>query len=129
MNESEFKTWFRANWDSWLESYEPRRGSGVGIPDLQIVVGGRLVPIELKVGTIEDGLVFTKEVRPDQIGWHRRLGTFGVKSWFVVGIGEKKTPDKIYAIRPEHVIHWRNGFDPFELELVTNINSFGWLRR
>ncbi len=34
--------WIRDNWDGWIESYEPRLGSSVGIPDIQIVVDGIL---------------------------------------------------------------------------------------
>ena len=85
MNEAKLKKWIRSRWSDWLESYEPRRGGGTGIADLQIIVDERLVPMELKVGVIKKETLFTKEVRGAQTEWHRRLNAAGVRSVFLIG--------------------------------------------
>ena len=95
MDEAQFKSWFRDNWDGWLSSYEPRRGGTVGIADLQILVKGRLVPVELKVGAIQNNMLFCKEIRAAQVKWHRDLYKAGGYSVLAVGVGEEKTPDRL----------------------------------
>lgn len=96
MNESQFKVWFRDNWKGWLSSYEPRKGGTTGIADLQIVVKGRLVPVELKVATfLDDGKVDPERIRPAQIQWHHSLAKAGGFSIIVFGIGEGKIPEEL----------------------------------
>lgn len=90
MNEADFKKFVRDSWDGWLESYEPRRGSGIGMADIQIVSDNRLIPIELKIGHITDGKLNIKEIRPAQINWHRALNKAGVKSFVMTGVHEPK---------------------------------------
>jgi len=111
MNEAQFKKWFRKHWSGWVESYEPRRGSGIGIPDLQIVAGGRIVPIELKFGTIKDGILYPNEVRPAQIAWHRKLNDAGVASILLIGIYDYVADDFVAcAVDALHIRNWRNGY-------------------
>jgi len=111
MTESEFKQWFRKQWLGWVESYEPRRGSGVGIPDLQIVAGGRIVPIELKIGTIKDGVLYPREVRPVQIAWHRKLNDAGIASILLIGVYDLVADDFVAcAVDAQYMRNWRHGY-------------------
>ena len=113
MNEADFKKFVRDSWDGWLESYEPRRGSGVGMADIQIVSDGRLIPIELKIGFITDKKLCVSEIRPAQINWHRELNKTGVKSFFLIGVKTDKS--------------WRSFiFDAAHLSSLSNHPSF-WI--
>lgn len=108
--ETEFKKWFRKNWKGWIESYEPRRGSGVGIPDIQIAVSGRIVPIELKVGAIDpNNVLWIEEVRPAQIGWHKRAWDARIVTIFGVGIYEMKTLERIEFVWGDRIKDWDKG--------------------
>ena len=104
MSETKFKRWFRSQWPGWSETFEPGRGSGVGIPDLMLLVDAysiygprnwmtkdycgerpHLLPIEMKIGKWIDGKLYAEDVRPDQIGWHYRFSEAGGRSIFLVG--------------------------------------------
>jgi len=125
MNESEFKRWVKANWYGWIESYEPRRGTGVGIPDLQLLIGGRLVPCELKVGRIADDLLYVNEIRADQTGWHHRFNKAGGSSIFLIGVGDKQKPERIFVFDAPAVRSWFTGIDLENgCELQTNDRKF-----
>lgn len=105
MSEIKFKRWFRNEWFGWSESYEPARGGGVGIPDVQLLVNyfghgkedvlireeATLLPLELKIGKIEKGLLKPHDVRADQIGWHWRFNKAGGTSAFIIGVPVKKS--------------------------------------
>jgi len=111
VTESEFKKWFRKKWLGWVESYEPRRGSGIGIPDLQIVANKRIVPIELKIGTIKDGLLYPREVRPAQIAWHRKLNDAGIASILLIGVYDLVADDFVAcAVDAQYISNWRHGY-------------------
>jgi hypothetical protein len=110
MSEQKFKSWLRKHWDGWFESYEPRKGSGIGIADVQVVVDGRIVPLELKIGKFVNGLLCPEEVRPAQINWHRELNAAGIHSFFLVGVPDKKLW-AIYIIRPNRIVKWSEGYE------------------
>ena len=111
MNESDFKRWLRTNWDGWMETYEPRRGTGIGIPDVQIVVDGRIVPIELKVGVIKNGVLFPREIRPPQIVWHKKLNDAGVASVLLIGVYDFTIDDFIAcAVDGQYIRNWKHGY-------------------
>jgi len=124
MNESDFKKWVRKNWPWWVESYEPRRGTGIGIPDLQIVVGGRLVPVELKMGEFHNGKLITREVRPAQIAWHREINSYGIRTVLLVGAYDfGKEEWRAYPIDARRINDWRNGFEVGEPLVENNFAS------
>lgn len=111
MRENQFREWVRRRWKGWISSYEPRRGSTIGIPDLQIIVCGIIVPIELKVGTVVDGELFCHDIRPAQIQWHRSLREAGARSFFLVGessVANKPSPDRVFI------------FDGIEADIFAN---------
>jgi len=97
MKEQEFKNWFRDNWNGWVAAYEPRRGGTVGVADLQILIRGRLLPVELKVGEVQGKHLISHDVRASQVQWHRELFKAGGYSVFLVGVGEGKKPDQVFV--------------------------------
>lgn len=109
--EADFKKWLRGIWGGWLESYEPARGGGVGIPDVQLAFDQRLWPIELKLGDVKGGRLYPREVRPDQIGWHRRLADEGIVSLFLVVVYEGDRLDYVFGLDAEQIVGWKQGFD------------------
>lgn len=132
MNENDFKRWVRDSWAGWLESYEPRRGTGIGIPDIQIVVDKVLIPVELKVGEIENGWVIPREVRPAQIQWHRELNHYGVRTVLLIGVYDYE--DEVwlpYPIDGRLIANWRNGFEIIETipELLFDSMFTRWCRK
>ena len=96
MLERQFKLWIKKNWSGWLNSYEPRRGATIGIPDIQVLVKGTLVPIELKAGVLVGEVLKTKKVRASQINWHHKFSEAGGMSLVMVGVGEGTTPTRIF---------------------------------
>lgn len=112
--ETQFKSWLIKSWEAsggWAERYEPRRGSGVGIADIQLLVD-RLVPIELKIAEVRNGVLYSDDIRGSQIGWHTRLNKFGCSSYFIWGVGivsEDKPPKEMYIGRVSDTLHWRDG--------------------
>lgn len=111
MRENQFREWVRRRWNGWISSYEPRRGSTIGIPDLQIVVARTIVPIELKVGTIVGDELFTHDIRGAQIQWHRALREAGGRSFFLVGessVANKATPDHVFIFDGDHAEKYLN---------------------
>ena len=96
MLERQFKLWIKKNWSGWLNSYEPRRGATIGIPDIQVLVKGVLVPIELKAGVLVGEVLKTKKVRASQINWHHKFSEAGGMSLVMVGVGEGTTPTRIF---------------------------------
>lgn len=93
---------FRDRWDGWLETYQPGRGSGVGVPDTQIMPRKKmLVPIELKRGVIEGKRLFADDIRPAQVSWHTRFSEAGGASWFIIGVGK---PEKVLFFLAEAMV-------------------------
>lgn len=72
-NEHDFRNWFLDNFDGWCDRVEIALGMNPGFPDLLAMLDIGLVPIELKIACLDDGRLWSKEVRPSQIAWHRRF--------------------------------------------------------
>lgn len=109
--ELRFKRWFRDSFKGWSEAYEPRRGAGNGIPDLQLLIDRALVPIELKVGYTDNDMIYVYEVQPSQVSWHIQFWRAGGVARFVVGIPDGKTWEAIAL--PEvsfALMEWRKGW-------------------
>jgi hypothetical protein len=113
MNESDFKKWLRQNWSGWIESYEPRRGTGIGIPDIQIVVDCQLLPIELKVGEFDPrGRLHPREIRPAQIMWHKKLHEHGVATVLLIGVWDVvKESWSAWPVHGTMIEFWRKGYE------------------
>jgi len=125
MTESEMKVWLKNNWDGWMETYEPRIGSGIGIPDVQVVVDRAIIPIELKLAKIEDGILRPSEIRPAQINWHRNIFSHGVPSLFLFGYGTRNVPNRLFVKPGNYIQHWAGGFEIENLgEISVNKKKF-----
>jgi hypothetical protein len=85
-SERDFQNWFKSNWSGWLTQLHPGQGSDVGVPDLILGVSSGLLPVEVKIGSVDDqGLVWTCAVRPAQIRWHTNLADHGYNSILLIG--------------------------------------------
>lgn len=84
--EKEFSKWFRQNFDGWCERVEPSLGVASGFPDLLCLMPSGLLPVELKIGSLIDGVVWSSEIRPSQISWHRNFANKGGSSCVAVGV-------------------------------------------
>lgn len=120
-DEQAFKEWFRRQWrrrGHWIESYEPRRGSGMGIPDIQVLLPSEslglsvLLPIELKIGKITRNRLFPREIRGSQIVWHRDFRRAGGKAMVLVGIPAAEGYQMFFASGPllDDLSGWRSGY-------------------
>lgn len=106
-----------ADYGLWTEAYEPAMGSGTGYPDIQVLSPRKvLLPIELKVGEIRDNKVFPREVRGDQVVWHRKFHQFGGISCCFIGVESRKGAEDwaTYAVESHHLLDWKQGF-PLEI--------------
>ena len=114
-SETDFKIAFRDTLAGWSEAYEPGRGSGTGYPDLQVLVNGRLIPVEAKVGVFSRGKLWCREVRPAQIGWHYRLMRAGGFSVFIFGVLDASIWNAyVFQVRLDNfgaLKAWRDGID------------------
>lgn len=111
--EKEYKRCFRKLVGVWSEVYETRSGSGVGYPDLQLLVVPYLLPVELKSGVIVGGLLKPRQIKASQISWHHNFLMAGGKSWVVVCCGKPKEMDA-WAIPSTHrdeLSKWKKGFE------------------
>ena len=84
--EADVRCWVRDHWPGWVEFYEAAHGGSPGVPDVQFMLNGLLLPAELKVGTLRDGFVLPKRVRPAQVGWHMRFAAAGGTSLILIGV-------------------------------------------
>ena len=53
--ERNFQSWLLneyRNLGGWAEGRHPALGSGAGLPDVEFLYNGRLMPVELKIGQI-----------------------------------------------------------------------------
>lgn len=129
--EREFQTWFKSNWSGWLTQLHPGAGSDVGIPDLLLGCSSGLLPAEIKIGSVDDGILWTSAVRPAQLQWHTRLANHGFNSILIVGVwqGDKW---KVYAVDSINARFWdsvgfRIGHVAFEIDpanLFDSLNDF-----
>lgn len=78
----------------WSCAYETTRGSSVGYPDVQILIDElKLLPVELKVGFVDDDRLRSKEIRPSQISWHHEFRKAGGKAIILVCTGNPSKMD------------------------------------
>lgn len=98
MLENDFKRWFRKKWREergggcgWTSTQEYARGGDPGAPDINVLIGNDLVPIEMKTATIKVDKLLLDDVRPAQIQWHFLFNRAGGTSAFLIGV---ITPDR-----------------------------------
>ncbi len=71
----------------WIE---PKAGSTFGVPDLLYALDGRLVPVELKLGSFRDGFLIWN-LRPSQAVFGARMFKLGIPTFLCVGVEGSKT--------------------------------------
>jgi len=115
-SENDFKKAFRASFGGWTSAVEPGRGSDTGAADLLVLVGQRIVPIELKLGHMHpDGRVtfHSPGIRPAQVQWHWSLAQAG--GFSLLAAGEWDYRAKAWCSHffwGENLADWRNGMVP-----------------
>ncbi len=110
--ESDYKRGFRKLVGVWSEAYETRSGGGVGYPDLQLLVGARLLPVELKRGSVRNGFVWPERIRPAQIVWHHDFMEAGGIAHVLVCEGPVAKMDvwSLPSMHREYLAAWRRGY-------------------
>ena len=111
--EVDFKSWFMKSWaPHWSEAYEPRGGTGMGLPDVQVLINEVLLPLELKIGMEHDAILFPRDVRPAQIEWHRRFAAAGGNSAMLVGLPvDNKRRYRVRIVNGTNLNTWAKGYD------------------
>lgn len=92
--EKNLRDWLRAVWaksprrgELGLRWIEPAFGSTVGDPDVLVPLGGRLVPVELKLGRlVPGGSVVPVGVRPAQRRYHHQARKAGIDTAYLVAV-------------------------------------------
>lgn len=110
-SELKFKKYVRKSFDGWSEAYEPGRGGGTGIPDLQLLVKHRLLPVELKV----DG----GALNPKQNLWHANFYKVGGFAAILDGSREKRGAPVVLRIR-----RWDGEWEDIHLPLRMFLNQW-----
>lgn len=105
---------FRIRWDGWLETYQPTRGSGEGVPDCQIKIGDGLFPIEIKRAAPNKNGFKLSAIRASQVSWHKRFLLAGGKSFFVTGVLTAKGEMLRFISTAEYMLYRQ--YDPLNME-------------
>jgi hypothetical protein len=85
-SERDYQREIISQFPGWAEGFHPALGSNTGIPDTMFLWKGSLVPIELKIGEIVEGVLNVRKIRPSQIRWAKKFANNGGKSSFVCGV-------------------------------------------
>lgn len=91
--ETQFKNAVIDSYNGFVKRIEWARGGDSGVPDLILGTTAGLVPAEVKIGSIIDGVLWTSNIRPSQLKFARDISSAGFPSIFLVGVQE--------------AIHWR----------------------
>lgn len=105
----------------WTSRIEPGFGSELGIPDLLILIQRKLIPVELKRGTVKtvkNALkIYPEIVRPAQVSWHMRFHQSGGKALLVI----EDQNEAIWAVPGKLAMIWQTGFDTItQAKLITD---------
>jgi len=95
----------------------------MGVPDLQYMNDGFLIPVEAKLGWLENGLLRSKEIRGVQIGWHEMFRRAGGQSLVIVGVpaGKKWDGYVLRTVEREYLMRWKAGWPIGEcMQIVRN---------
>ena len=86
--ETQFKRAVIDSYDGFVSRIEYGRGGDSGFPDLVLGTIDGWLPAEVKIGTIEDGVLWTSNIRPSQLKFARESSAAGFPSIFLVGVQE-----------------------------------------
>jgi hypothetical protein len=129
--ETRFKHAIIDSWYGFFRRIEPGRGGDAGFPDLILGTAIGLVLTELKIGTIEDGVLWTSNIRPAQLVFAREISDAGFPAIFLVGVQEStKWRTFIFNAVLAHqfdTVGFKIGIDCFELpchDLMAEVDDF-----
>lgn len=123
--ERQFQRWFAKQWQGsggWVENVHPSFGTKTGIPDLFVLVAKLLVPIELKVGTVEGGELKVSDIRPAQIRWSKKFSNHGGVCGLIAGV-RRGSSWRIAVIRNEAWWVGKSSFAGDEFVIVDNVTA------
>lgn len=115
-NENDLRKFIFDHLDAWYERIEPSRGMHAGIPDALVMTESiGLLPVEFKIGRVNDNRLELAEVRPAQVSWHTSFAMQNKDkmacSVFVVGCwSEDKKTWNIFAFDGAFANQWEEGF-------------------
>ena len=97
---------------TWSCAVEAGRGGTVGVPDMLVLMGSELVPVEVKAGSVHEGRLWCRRIRPAQIAWHEGLRAAGGVSFVWVGMGSGRSFDvwAIGSVDRGTLSAWREGW-------------------
>lgn len=84
--ERDFQRAVIAAYNGVISQIDAGVGTTVGFPDTVALTDWGWLPLELKVGTIAEGVLWCSEVRASQIRWHDRANSEGGVTAFLVGV-------------------------------------------
>lgn len=110
--ETAYKRKLRVLIGGWSCAYETRSGGSFGYPDLQFLVDGVLLPVEVKVGKVEGDRLVSRQIRPSQIKWHHDFWVAGGKALILVCMGNVNEMDAwaVPSTRREVTSQWKQGW-------------------
>lgn len=111
-SETAYKRKLRTVIGGWSCAYETRSGGSFGYPDLQFLVGGVLLPVEVKVGRVVGDRLLSRQIRPSQIKWHHDFWVAGGKALILVCTGNVNEMDAwaVPSTRREVTSQWKAGW-------------------
>lgn len=106
ISEQTLRAWLRSVWakgsrkdELGLRWIEPASGSTVGDPDVLVPLGGKLVPVELKLGRIGPGdIVAPVGVRPAQRRYHNQARRSGIATAYLVAVPDEWDSFDVYLV-------------------------------
>lgn len=106
ISEQTLRTWLRSVWAKnadkaalGLRWIEPASGSTVGDPDVLVPLGGKLVPVELKLGRVgSGGVVVPVSVRPAQRRYHNQARRSGIATAYLVAVPDEWDVFDVYLV-------------------------------
>lgn len=127
-NEAFFSKLITESTPQSITRIEPGVGMHPGFPDLLVHddrMPNRFLPVEVKLGRINAGVVTTTKIRPAQLKWHKDWIAAGQRSAFAIGIDDGLVvwfdaetivgPGKLNV---EHALSINNSAEPVLYSLV-----------
>lgn len=87
MLEKHLRFWLNNAYSGQLDFIEPAFGSTVGIPDVQIPIGDKKLPVELKIGSMTLSGFLNVVLRPSQYHYHIMSAEHGIPTAVMVAVG------------------------------------------
>jgi hypothetical protein len=84
------------------------------VPDIQVLLNGALLPLELKAGRLarDKSRLFIHELEPSQVSWHIRFWRAGGRAIILVGLPGVRSEWEVYELPPVSfdLMNWKKGW-------------------